>query len=81
MIYQHPDYPRITIDPDICFGKPCVRGMRMPVSSILDYLSTGISIESLIETFPNLEKEDILQALAFSSMIMQDTYIPLKKAS
>ncbi len=65
----------------MCFGKPCIRGMRMPVSSILGYLSSGMTIDEVLEDFPFLEREDILEALAFSAMAMEDRYLELGKAS
>ena len=49
---KHSQFNRITVDPNICFGKPCIRGMRMPVSSILDYLSSGMTYEQLLSEFP-----------------------------
>ena len=63
----HPKYNRITIDPEVAFGKPCIRGMRMPVSSVLDYLASGMTIEEILACFNYLEREDIYQALAFAS--------------
>ena len=59
---------RITINPDICFGKPCVRGMRWPVGVILDLLSSGISFLEIIEDHPELETEDILVALQYAKL-------------
>lgn len=81
MRYIHPNFPRITIDPQMCFGKPCIRGMRMPVASVLGYLSSGMSIEEILEDFPFLEREDILEALSFSAIAMEDRYLELGKAS
>ncbi|MBI2967531.1 MAG: DUF433 domain-containing protein [Bacteroidetes bacterium] len=72
---QHYLFKRITIDPAICFGKPCIRGMRMPVASILDYLSSGMTALQLLKEFPSLEPEDISEALAFSASMMQDRFI------
>ncbi|CAN5216584.1 hypothetical protein BH09BAC1_BH09BAC1_26230 [soil metagenome] len=77
----HPKYNRITIDADVCFGKPCIRGMRMPVASVLDYLASGMSIEEVLADFDFLEREDIYQALAFAAEAMQERYIPFGKAS
>ena len=51
---------RITVDPEICHGKPCVRGLRYPVETILEYLAGGDSVEDLLAEFPDLEREDIL---------------------
>ena len=47
---------RITVDPEICHGKPCVRGLRYPVETILEYLAGGDSIEDLLAEFPDLER-------------------------
>jgi uncharacterized protein (DUF433 family) len=57
---------RITIKPDLCNGKPTVRGMRITVESILQYLSAGDSIEAILEAYPFLEKEDIQACIAFA---------------
>jgi uncharacterized protein (DUF433 family) len=57
---------RITIDPAICHGKPCIRGMRWPVEVILDLLGSGMSTEQIIEDHPELEKEDILASIKFA---------------
>lgn len=58
---------RITMDPDICFGKPVIRGMRYPVEFILELLSSGMSPEEIIEDYPSLEKEDIVACLLFAT--------------
>lgn len=58
---------RITIDPNICHGKPVIRGMRFPVYSILEYLAGGDKPEDIIEAFPDLELEDIYACLAFAA--------------
>ena len=57
---------RITIKPDLCNGKPTVRGMRITVESILQYLSAGDSMEAIIDAYPFLEKEDIQACIAFA---------------
>ena len=57
---------RITVDPEICHGKPCVRGLRYPVETILEYLAGGDSVEDLLAEFPDLEREDILACHEFS---------------
>ncbi|MFT5466483.1 MAG: hypothetical protein ACI8UO_001583 [Verrucomicrobiales bacterium] len=57
---------RITLDPDICHGKPCIRGLRYPVESLLEYLAAGDTVDDLLEEFPDLEKEDVLACLEFS---------------
>jgi uncharacterized protein (DUF433 family) len=61
---------RITVDPDICHGKPCVRGLRYPVETLLEYLAGGDSTESLLAEFPDLEREDILACHEFSRRML-----------
>ena len=62
---------RITIDPEICHGKPCIRGLRYPVEMILTLLSGDMSIEDILDDYEDLEKEDILAALAFGARLSQ----------
>jgi uncharacterized protein (DUF433 family) len=61
---------RITIDPEICHGKPCIRGMRWPVEVIIDQLSSGMAIEQILEDHPELEKEDILASLEYAKLTL-----------
>ena len=58
---------RITIDPQICHGKPCVRGMRWPVEVVIDMLG-AMSTEEILEDHPELEKEDILACLQYAKL-------------
>jgi len=60
---------RITSDPEICNGKPIIRGMRITVNTILDYLASGDSIDNILEAYPILEKNDILACLEFARKI------------
>ncbi len=59
---------RITVHPDICHGKPCIRGMRWPVEVIIDLLGSGMSTEDILKDHPELEKEDILASLKFAKL-------------
>jgi uncharacterized protein (DUF433 family) len=65
---------RVTIDPDVCNGKPVIRGMRITVESILDYLSAGETPETILREYPMLEREDIAACLAFASRLMRHRY-------
>ena len=58
---------RISIDPNICFGKPCIRGHRIWVSLVLDLLASGRTVEELLERFPGIEEEDILACIAYGA--------------
>ncbi len=61
---------RITIDQEICHGKPCIRGIRYPVEIILDLLSSGMSFEEIIEDYLAIETDDIKACLAYASKYM-----------
>jgi len=58
---------RITINPEVCHGQPVVRGLRYPVESLLEYLAGGDTIEDLLNTYPDLEREDVLACLEFAA--------------
>jgi uncharacterized protein (DUF433 family) len=60
---------RITIDPEICHGKPCVRGLRYPVESVLGWLASGMSIDEILADYADLEREDILASLAYAAQL------------
>lgn len=68
---------RITIDPDICHGKPCIRGLRYPVETILELLSSGMTTEEIPADYEDLEREDILAALSFAARLSQVKRIEL----
>ena len=58
---------RITVNPDQCGGRPCVRGMRIRVSDVLDLLAAGLSVEEVVIELPDLERDDIAACLRFAS--------------
>jgi uncharacterized protein (DUF433 family) len=62
---------RITIDPSICHGKPTIRGLRYPVENMLELLASGMTIEELLEDYPDLEREDFLACLNYASKLIQ----------
>lgn len=62
---------RITLNPNVCFGKPTIRNMRYPVEIILDLLAAGMTTEEILEDYPDLEKEDIQACLQFASKLVQ----------
>lgn len=61
---------RITIDPAICHGKPCIRGMRWPVEVVIDQLSSGMTIDQIVADHPELEREDILASLEYARIML-----------
>jgi uncharacterized protein (DUF433 family) len=62
---------RITIDPDICFGKPTIRHLRYPVEMLLDLLSAGMSTSEILKDYPDLEEKDIQASLFFASKLVK----------
>jgi uncharacterized protein (DUF433 family) len=68
---------RITIDPNICTGKPCIRGLRFPVSRLLGLLASGETKESILKAYPYLEPEDIDQALTYAAYLAEEETVEL----
>jgi uncharacterized protein (DUF433 family) len=62
---------RIAIDPDICNGQPVIKGTRITAQTVLEFLGTGDSIEDVLEEFPSLTREDVLECIKFSSELMR----------
>jgi uncharacterized protein (DUF433 family) len=63
---------RITIDPQVCFGKPCIKGTRIWVSLILDFLASGNSEADILEAYPHLKPEDIRAAIAYAAELARE---------
>ena len=61
-------FTRITLDPEIMGGKPCIRGMRVTVGMVVGLVATGYSAEKIVQVYPYLEVEDIKEALAFTAV-------------
>lgn len=72
---QHQLLSRISINPNICFGKPCIKGHRIWVSLILDFLASGMTIKEIIEEYPQLETEDILACIAYGAEMSRERII------
>jgi uncharacterized protein (DUF433 family) len=60
---------RITIDPAVCHGKPCIRGLRYPVETLLELLSSGMTFDQILADYEDLERDDLLAALAFAARL------------
>ena len=70
-------FPRITFDPAVMSGKPCIRGLRVTVSTIVGLLAAGRSIEEILEAYPYVEREDIDQSLAYTAWRLEEREVPL----
>ncbi len=66
---------RISINPKICFGKPCIRGHRIWVSLVLDMLASGCSHRELLDNYPGIEEADILACLAYGAEMSRERYV------
>ena len=69
---------RITVDPDVMGGRPCIRGMRFPVSRIMSLLAAGENEAAILTNHPDLEPEDIRQALAYAAMTTDNQLMALE---
>jgi uncharacterized protein (DUF433 family) len=72
---------RISIDPNICFGKPCIRGTRIWVSLILDFLASGEMTEQILEAYPQLTADDIRAAIAYGAEAARERIVPVPPAA
>ncbi len=71
---------RIVIDPQICNGRPVVRGTRITVQTVLEFLGAGDSIDEVLEEYPRLSREDVLACLRYSSRLMGNHFVIEKVA-
>lgn len=68
---------RISVDPTVCFGKPCIRGTRIWVSLILDFLAAGTTMDEIIEEYPQLTVQDVLAAIAYGAEMSRERYVEI----
>jgi uncharacterized protein (DUF433 family) len=73
-------FTRITVDPAICTGKPCIRGLRFPVARLLGLLAAGETRESILKGYPYLESEDIDEALRYAATLADDETVESRRA-
>jgi uncharacterized protein (DUF433 family) len=66
---------RISVNPNVCFGKPCIKGTRIWVSLILDMLADGMSVEGILAEYPQLKREDVLAAMAYGAEMSRERYV------
>ena len=72
---------RISVEPRVCFGKPCIRGRRIWVSLVLDVLAAGLSIQEILEEYPQLTREDVLACVAYGAEMSRERFadVPLER--
>ena len=71
-------YERIKIDPEVCHGQACVKGTRIPVHQIVRMLANGDTIDDLLEDYPTLTREDVLECLAYAAELAEEEVSPLE---
>ncbi len=69
-------FERITIDPAKMGGLPCIRGLRIPVATVVDMVAAGMSVDEILVDFPELEREDIAEALHYASAALRERQLP-----
>jgi uncharacterized protein (DUF433 family) len=74
------DLDRITVDPEVMGGKPCIRGMRVTVGMLVGLVASGKRTEEILELYPYLEEEDIPQALAYAAWRAEEVELPLARS-
>jgi uncharacterized protein (DUF433 family) len=78
---MNPLLERISIDPNVCFGKPCIRGTRIWVALLLDLLAAGMTPEQILADYPQLEREDLLAALAYGAEMARERFVEIPRHS
>jgi uncharacterized protein (DUF433 family) len=73
-------YARITIDPRRMGGVPCIRGLRIPVATVVSMVAEGMTVDEILRSYPDLEPEDVREALLFASEAVRERELPLRKA-
>jgi uncharacterized protein (DUF433 family) len=74
-------FTRITVNPDQMGGVPCLRGLRIPVATVVDMLADGMTAEEILVAFPDLEREDITEALRYAAEAVRERELPLIKVA
>lgn len=74
-------FSRITVDPGKMGGVPCIRGLRIPVATVVGMIADGMSVEEILKSFPDLESEDIKEALYYAAEAVRERELPLVGAS
>jgi uncharacterized protein (DUF433 family) len=70
---------RITVDPNVCFGKPCIRGHRIWVSLVLDFLAEGMTVEEILAQYPDLTAEDIRACIAYGAEMARERELQARR--
>lgn len=75
------EFSRITVNPGQMGGAPCIRGLRIPVATVVGMVADGLTLEEILEAYPDLEREDVREALHYAAQAVRDGELPLRAAS
>ena len=70
-------FTRITVNPEQMSGLPCIRGLRIPVATVVDMVADGMTTDEILEAFPDLEREDVREALRYAAEAVRERVLPL----
>ena len=70
-------FPLITVDPEQMGGMPCIRGMRIPVATVVGMVADGMTVDAILEAYPDLDAEDVREALRFAAEAVRERQLPL----
>jgi uncharacterized protein (DUF433 family) len=70
-------FPRITVNPKLLGGVPCIRGLRIPVSTVVDMIADGMSEAEILGSYPDLQREDLTEALRYAAAAVRERELPL----
>ena len=78
---MNPLLQRVVANPDICFGKPCIRGTRIWVSLLLDLLASGMTVDEVLQEYPHLTRDDVFAAIAYGAEMSRERFVevPLER--
>ena len=77
----HSAFDRITFDPAVMGGKACIRGMRITVNLVLNLLANGMSLDDILQAYPYLEREDVMQVLRYAAWLSDETVYDVQVAA
>ncbi len=70
-------FSRITVDPEQMGGLPCIKGLRIPVATVVDMVADGMTVDEILEAYPDLEREDVQEALRYAAEAVRERELPL----
>ncbi|MBX2929367.1 MAG: DUF433 domain-containing protein [Saprospiraceae bacterium] len=78
---MNPLLERISVNPQVCFGKPCIKGTRIWVSLVLDFLAAGTSVEDILSNYPQLHRNDVLACIAYGAAMSHEHFVAIDIAA